>query len=212
MRKIIFILLALAFLISCKKDETKPGPTIVYQDDLTSNKNTWATDSTSVHLRKFYQGHYLLKVDSVPNIITYSFAPFGTLNYPYSIQVDAMMQIDNSDMIGEVGMIFNRIDKNNYCIVEISNNGTYRIWQRINGNITSIISSTLNPVIRSGLSVKNTIKIIQSSTSVQLLINNTSIGTYNLSIPNTFFQVGVTTATYLVPVTGLFNNFMIEKI
>jgi len=212
MRKFIFILSALAFLASCKKDETKPDPTIVYQDDLTSNKNTWTTDSTHTHLRKFYQGHYLLKVDTVPNIITYSFAPFGTLNYPYSIQVDAMMQIDNSDMIGEIGMIFNRIDKSNYCIVEISNNGTYRIWQRINGNITSIISSTFNPVIRSGLSVINTIKIIQSSTSVQLLINNTSIGTYNLSIPNTFFQVGVSTATYIVPVTGLFNNFVIEKI
>ena len=210
MRNFLFALLMLVVLGSCKKNESES--TIVYQDNLTIDKMTWPSDSTSVHIRKFYQGHYFLEVDSVPNIISYSFAPFGTLNYPYSVQVDAILQINNSNEIGFVGIIFNRVDKNNYCVVELCSNSTYRIWKRTNGSITNILTSTYSSIINTDNSAKNTIKVIQGSSSIQLFINNASLGSFNLSIPNVYFQVGVSTSTYLVPVIGLFNNFIIEKI
>jgi hypothetical protein len=210
MRKIIFTLLAMTILASCKKSDT--GPTIVFQDDLTVDQGTWIVDSTNVHLKKFYQGHYLLKVDSVPNIISFSLAPFAAYNYPYSVQVDAMLQLDNATKSGHVGIIFNRTDQSDYCIAEISNMGTYHIWERIAGVISDIAPSASNSAIKTGLSVKNTIEIIQSSASLQLLINNVSIGSYTISLPSAASQVGISTSTNLVPSTGLFNNFVIKKL
>ncbi len=210
MRKIQFTLLMLIVLVSCKKNEN--GSTIVYRDDLTIDKKTWTCDSTSAHVRKFYQGHYLLRVDTIPNIISYSFAPFGTLNYPYSVKVDAMIQNNSTDMTGHIGIIFNRVDKSNYCILELAGNGTYRIWQRANGQITNIITSTFSTSINSGNLAKNVIEVIQGKFSVQVNINNISMGSFGIPMPGTFFQVGVSTSTNYTAVTGLFNNFSIEKL
>jgi len=212
---ILFIIIA---IVSCKKKDSESTPTlnIIYQDDLTTDKQTWLTDSSSTHLRKFYQGHYLLREDTIGQFV-YSLAPYGTLNFAYSVQVDAIIQLDNPYKIGEIGFVFNFIDDNNFHLLEIYSNGTYRIYVRNNGNYSSIVTTTFCSTIKTGSGVKNTIKIIQNKTTMELQINNISINTFSIPISNVNTRIGLTTGTGVslnnfTPVTGLFNNFILIKI
>jgi len=214
MEKFLCLFLVVCMFVSCKKNEsdqvTQPS-VVVYQDNLTVDQGKWPVDSNSVRVKKFYEGHYLIEVDSVPNVIAYSLAPYDSINYYYSVQLDATMQFSSSATSGFVGIIFNWIDNKNYYVTEVTGKGYYRIWQRIDGSITTIQTATLNSVIQTGNLAKNTIKIIQSADAVQLIINGTTIGSFDCKFPGVFVKVGLSTATGQNPVKGLFNNFILEK-
>jgi hypothetical protein len=162
--------------------------------------------------KKFYEGHYLIEVDSVPNIIAYSLAPYDSINYYYSVQLDATVQFSSSGISGIVGIFFNWLDNKNYCVAEVTSKGYYRIWQKIDGSITTMQSSTLSSAINTGNLAKNTVKIIQGADAVQLMINGTAIGSFDCEFPGVFVKVGLSTATGQNPVKGLFNNFILEKL
>lgn len=215
MEKILWLLLAVCMLVSCKKkesDQLVEQPVVVYQDNLSVNNGKWPVDSTSIHVKKFYEGQYLIEVDSVPNIISFSLAPCDSINYYYSVQADATVQFSSSGISGNVGIVFNWVDNKNFCVAELTTKGYCRIWQRIDGSITPILSSTLNSAIHTGNLAKNTIKIIQSADAVQLIINGTTIGSYDNGFPDVFVKAGLSTSTGQNPVKGLFNNFILEKI
>lgn len=214
-KEICFIVLMLFALASCKKIESLLSTeTVIYQNDLKVDDGTWTSDSTKVHVRKFYQGHYFLRVDSL-NIISYSLAPYGTLDFPYSVQVDATAQLDDTNMHGNVGLVFNFVDKSNYNVFEISTSGTYHIWSRVDGDIEQVVMSTISSAIKKGSGSMNTIKLIQGTDSLEVKINNTSLGYFQVSIAYSDCKVGVSTSTAAneyTPVTGLFNNFILSKI
>jgi len=214
-KELYFILLVFIALTSCNLIQTDTtNSKIIYQDNLKVDQKTWTSDSTNLHVRKFYQGHYSLKVDSM-NIISYSIAPYGTLNFPYSVQVDATAILDNSDMRGNVGIVFNFIDKSNFDVAEISTNGTYHLWSKVDGDNENIVSSTISSAINSGSGSKNTLKLIQTSDSLVVQINSITVGSFPVSIDDSYLSVGVCTSTVtndFTPVTGLFNNFILSKL
>ena len=215
MGKSLYLLLAVCMLVSCKKkesDQTTEQPVIVYQDNLSADNGEWAVDSTSVRVKKFYEGHYLIEVDSFPNIIAYSLAPYDSINYYYSVQLDETMQLNPSGTSGFVGIVFNWIDNKDYCVAEVTAKGSYRIWQKIDASVITIQAATPHSAIQTGNSAKNTIKIIQGADAVQLIINGTAIGSFDCEFPGVFVKVGLSTATGQNPVKGLFNNFLLEKI
>jgi len=210
--KYLFYLTFVIFLSvsSCKKETS----TIVFQDTLVSNDQLWPIDSSSTEIRQYYQGHYSIRVDS-PEIIDYSLAPYSTINFPYTVQVDGIAELDDPSQWGAIAIVFNYADHNDYDVAEIWANGTYRIWTRINGNISTLVNFTYSADINTGSGTKNTVKVIQNQSAMQLVINGFSMGTFNLALPSSLVQTGPATATAgsqdYTPVTGLFNNFSIAK-
>ena len=123
MGKFLYLLLAVCMLVSCKKkesDQLVEQPIVVYQDNLSVDNGTWPVDSTSIRVKKFYEGHYLIEVDSVPNIIAYSLAPYDSINYYYSVQLDATVQFSSSGISGIVGIVFNWLNNKNNCVAEVT--------------------------------------------------------------------------------------------
>ena len=205
--------LSLAFglmISSCKKE---PKANIIYQNNLTTDDQTWLVDSTNYHVRKFDQGHYSIRVDS-PDHITYSLAPYGTINFPYTVQLDGTAVLDSTSGLGNVAVVFNVADNIDFAVAEVWTNGTYRIWTRINGSTSTLVNFTFNSAIRTGSGSKNTIKIIQNQYNMELQINNISMGTFYTSLPSSNVGAGPEVATAIsgfTPVTGQFNNFSIAK-
>jgi hypothetical protein len=215
MGKFLCLFLAVFMMISCKKtdsDQPTQQPVVIYQDNLTVDKGTWPVDSTSIHVKKFQGGHYLIEVDSVPNVISFSLAPCDSINFSYSMQADVTVEYDTSRTTAIAGMIFNWTNHGNYFVVELTSKGNYRIWERIDGSISTFQSPTFSAAIHTGNLARNTIKLIQSAETMELIINGTSVGTFDIWLPDVFFKVGLSTSTGQAPVKGLFNNFILEKL
>ena len=211
MRNLLYLLMLFIAISSCKKEHTA---TVIYQDALTTNDLTWTVDSTNYGVSKFDQGHYSIRSDS-PVRIRYSFAPYATINFPYTVQVDGTAVLDNTSLLGSVAVIFNRVDSIDYTVAEVWTNGTYRIWKKVNGTNSTLVNFTYNSAIQSYSGNKNTIKVIQNQSSMELQINNTSMGTFNISLPAQLVETGPAVSTAgsptFTPVTGLFDNFSIWK-
>ena len=210
MRNLFYLLILFITISSCKKDT---AATVVYQDTLTTDNQTWTVDSTIYGVSKFDQGHYSIRVDSSDRI-RYSLAPYSNITFPYTVQVDGMAVLDNTNLTGNVAVVFNYVDNINFAVAEVWTNGTYRIWTRVNGNTSTLVNFTYNSAIQSYSGKKNTIKVIQNQSSVELQINNISMGTFNLALPSQLVETGPAVATAIsnfTPVTGLFNNFSISK-
>jgi hypothetical protein len=219
-RKLYVILLLIIILAtaSCKKDTVATESTVVYQNSLTVNDKTWITDSTSLHVRKFYQNHYSIKEDSL-NQFESSLAPFATINYQYSVKVDAATLPNDTSKLGYVGIIFNYVNATQYSIFEITNNGTFSAWTYNSGTFTNIVGTTFFGAIRTANGIVNTIQITQNYTTVDFQINNVDAGSFPSALLSSNVQVGVlagavptSESVYFTPVTGLFNNFSITKI
>jgi len=208
-----YILMVLLILVaSCKKDATGTA-TIIYQDSLTTNDQTWYVDSTINEVTQFSGGHYSIR-GVEPNQLSFSTAPYGNINFPYSVQVDGTIDLDNSGGSDNIALIFNHCNNSNYDIVDIWTNGTYRIWQKVNGNDSILLNNTFNSAINTGSGSKNTIKVIQNQSNMQLLVNGVSMCTYNIGLPAVYVEAGIgigTSGANFTPVTGLFNNFSISK-
>lgn len=221
----IFPLLLLLFIVSCK-DDPEPAldaqSTILYEQDFSVDNVGWVTDSTAYHVRKFYQGHYSIRQDSV-NIAGFSLAPYPSINFPYSVQVDGIIQLDDPKEVGFIGIVFNYTDKNHFSIFEIANDGTYFIWSYDNGSTSSIAPDTNCPSFKTGSGVRNTLKISQNADKIQLRINDVVVARYPSTLPNDYVYAGVFVGTanrrdpgnaggiYFTPTTGLFNNFILTK-
>ena len=212
MKNLIYLLfLLLAAVSSCKKDSTAAN--IIYQDDLVNDKQTWPVDSSSYYVRNFDQGHYSVRVDT-PDRLVFSAAPYGNINFPYTVQVDGISLLDDINLRGNVAIVFNHVDHINFDVAEVWTNGTYRIWTRVNNVTSTFVNYTYSSAINTGSGSKNTIKIIQNQSTVELQINNVSMGTFNIALPSALVQTGPGVATaisYYTPMAGIFNNFSIGK-
>ncbi|HTJ48642.1 MAG TPA: hypothetical protein VL443_04235 [Cyclobacteriaceae bacterium] len=225
-RETYFILLFLLTIVSCKQNDPEPDldskSSIIYQDSLSVDKKVWISDSTVYHVRKFYQGHYSVREDSI-DTGGYSLAPYSTINFPYSIQVDGIIQLDDPSKTGYIGIVFNLTDNNHYSIFEIDNDGMYFIWTNNNGSTTTIAPYTQCSSFKTGSGVKNTLKLSQNSNKIQLRVNDVVVGKFKVAMPSDNMQAGVFVGTlnkkvpsnvedlYYSPTTGLFNNFILTK-
>jgi|GEM_PF-2736139 len=217
MKTFLLICVFATIFSSCKKssENVKPSPTIVYAHKLQTEDMTWYVGSSGAFAYKFDQGHYSIYTNST-NYTYFASAPFGTINYPYSVQVDARINLEDITRSAAAGIVFNRIDVNDYSVIAISSVGTYYVYTYNNGTFTDIVKATFSPYIKTGSNAKNTITLNQNKSSIDVLINYIKVGTYSLSMPTgTYITVGPYIATYsdnyYTPVTGLFNNFIIAK-
>lgn len=209
---VIATIIAITFFTGCKKEPAATA-TIVYQDDLVSDNHTWLVDSNSYRVRKFDRGHYSIRVDTQDRLV-YSLAPYATINFPYTVQVDGITELDDTLKLGNVAVVFNVTDNINFTVAEIWTNGTYRIWTRVNGTTSTVVNFTTNSAIQTGSGSKNTIKLIQNQSTMELQVNNVSMGAFNISLPSSLVQTGPAVATAIsnfTPMAGLFNNFSISK-
>lgn len=220
------ILLLLIVIVSCKKNDPEPEldavSSVIYEDGLSVEENTWISDSTVYHVRKFYKGHYSIRQDSI-NTGGFALAPYAMINFPYSVQVDGIIQLDDPSKTGYIGIVFNHTDVNHYSIFEINNNGTYFIWTYNNGSTTTIALNTQCSSFKIGNGAKNTLKISQNSNKIQIRVNEVLSGTFPATMPGDTMQAGVFVGTinvkvpsnvaglYNSPTTGIFNNFILTK-
>jgi hypothetical protein len=225
-RETYFILLFLMIIVSCKDNDPEPDldsqSTILYEDKLSLDTQSWITDSTIYQVRKFYQGHYSIRVDSIDRA-GYSLSPYKMLNFAYSIQVDGVIKLDNPSETGYIGIVFNHTDNNHFSVFEINNDGTYFIWTYNNGSTTTIVPYTQCSSFKTGNGAKNTLKLSQNSNKIQLRINDVVAGSYPSTMPSDNIQAGVFVATlnikvpsnvtgvFFSPTTGLFSNFILTR-
>jgi hypothetical protein len=213
MKNLFYISLLLFITVSSCKKEPVATATVVYQNDLVSDNQTWPVDSNAYMVRTFNQGHYSIRVDS-PNRLVWALAPYASINFPYTVQVDGTSELDNVAQLGNVAVVFNLTSNTNFSVAEIWTNGTFRIWTRVNGATSTLVNFTTNSAIQTGSGSKNTIKLIQNQSTMELRVNNVSMGTFNISLPSSLIQTGPAVATAVsnfTPMAGLFNNFSISK-
>jgi hypothetical protein len=214
-------------IVSCKQNDPEPDldskSSVIYQDSLSVDKKTWISDSTVYHVKKFYQGHYSFREDSI-NTGGYSLAPDNTINFPYSIQVDGIIHLDDPSKTGYIGIVFNFTDNNHYSVFEINSDGTYFIWTNNNGSTTSVAPNTQCSSFKTGSGAKNTLKLSQNSHEIQLRVNDVVTAKFKVAMPSENMQAGVFVGTlnikvpnnvdkglFYTPTTGLFNNFILTK-
>ena len=214
MKKGVCLCILLISLISACKKNDSVSP-IVYQDNFSVADFDWPVDSTTGASREFTGGQYSIQL-SQTGVLEYALAPYFTLNFPYSLQVDGTIKLDSTSQQGSMGVIFNFVDRKNFDILEVYNLGYYMIWQQSNGLDSVLVKPTYSNAINTGIGIKNSIKIIQNSSTLQLLLNNASAGTFALPLVKTYSQVGIFAGTsvppYYTPVDGLFSNFIITKL
>ena len=114
------MLLVISLFSSCKKDESPaistypnqrtmappsplPTPTpnaiVVYKERFLIDDKQWSVDSTSNYILKYYQNHYFIKSNKIKDLL-YSTSPYGIINFPYSVQVDGIIQLENLKKVG----------------------------------------------------------------------------------------------------------------
>ncbi len=163
---------------------------------------------------KFNQGHYTATIDTV-NLIAYNNAPNVTINFPYAVQCDMIIQLKDTNKLGNAGIIFNYVDNKNFVVAEFFTNGTYQVWRSIKGTYSFVINSTYTTAVKKG-GKTNTFKVIQNRTTAEIIINNTSVRSFALSLPSANCKSGPLAGTevpinYYTPLTVLFNNFILYK-
>jgi hypothetical protein len=202
-----------ATVVVSRKIEQNAASQIVYQDDLTTDNNTWTTAATNIDVRRFSDGHYSIRNKRSDHIV-YSLAPYSTINFPYTVQVEGTTILDDPSQRGNVSVVFNYTDNVDFNVAEIWTNGTFRIWTRANGITSTTVGFTVNSAIHTGSGSTNTIRLVQDQTTTQLYVNNILLGTFNIPMPAKLIQTGPAVATAknnYTPETGLFNNFSISK-
>lgn len=203
----VWSILLIISIFSCKKND---HPNVIFQDPLSVDKGTWSRISDVNSTRSFSNGAYDIRV------VTYSWdewslAPTDPINFQYTAQVDAISLADDPTMVGATGIIFNYVDNNNHAGAEVYTNGYYRVWIKTLGTISNLKESD-NVNISQGNGVKNTLKIVQLSETVEFFVNNSLIGNFAISLPNSSFKVGIFTGDpSSTPVTGEFNNFLLTR-
>ena len=213
-----YLLVAASILVltsSCKKkdDDVKPSPVILYQDKLVTDNDTWYKLNTNDYILEFAQGGYSI-VSNVAGYFYSSRAPYNLSASPYILQVDVTTILQDVSKSGYVGFFFNSSSNTNYSVFCIYTDGKYGIW-KYDGAYTTVISPTYSAAIRKGSGSKNTIRLAQNKTHVNVQVNNQNLGTYALALPPTMnsagLMVGAMNLNYgFTQVRGVFNNFVIK--
>jgi hypothetical protein len=235
MKSIWLVIFVISLFSSCKKDESpaispnadqtpspspaplSPTPTpnavVLYKESFLMDDHQWKVDSTSNYILKYYQSHYSLKSNKIKNLL-FSTAPYGNIDFPYSVQVDGIIQVENLKKVGYLGVIFNLIDTNNYSSFEIGSDGSYFIWNFNKGKYTYLGYASYNQEVKTTSGAKNTLKVTQNASTIDFQINTVYIKTISLAMLKSAIQVGVsvdTDSALFTPTTNLFNNFIISK-
>jgi hypothetical protein len=120
--------------------------------------------------------------------------------------------LDDPSMVGAIGIIFNFYDSKNSWVIEVYSNGVYRIFSVINGSFVTT-KQEASSSINKGSGAKNTIKVVQNTSSMDLYINNSLVENFTIPLRGGSFKTGIITSAPPAssPVAGQFNNFKLTR-
>jgi hypothetical protein len=124
----------------------------LYSDDFENELSGWRQEDNSDGQIRYSAGKYL---------ISFVKGDFLGWSCSYNIFTDAVLTIDTIHIAGNVnftgpGIIWRFVDSNNYYLLRLFGNGTWRIDKSINGEWKEIYVSTIDSKYNSG---QNLIKI-----------------------------------------------------
>lgn len=216
MKSSLIIFSCLLFFWGCKKKEEDPQPTrpdeLVYET--TFDDPTWQARIGRHYTSTYNASEYKLSVDTL-GWLGYEIAPTNDLTYNYIVQVDATILLDDESKLGYAGFIYNYINAQNYCVVNVGTNGIFYINQIEDGTSQILVYNTVSKDLLKGSGQTNTIALRQYNNSLVLILNGVHQGTLPFKRPTTYFRVGLeaTSSTdYYTPTVALFDNFSIKKI
>jgi len=182
--------------------------------ETTFSENSWTTHSTSKYNSSYHSETFRIAIDTV-NWMAYEFAPYDELDNMYSIQVDVKLSLTDDTKLGYGGLIYNYIDTDNYCVMQLCNNGTFFAYQIKMGTGTQLFYNTVSKDLRKGTDQTNRIAIRQRQNTQEFIINNVSQGVFPFKQERGYVKVGVIATTYpyyYTPIGATFDNFIIKKI
>lgn len=212
----IIIFTCLLLGCGCKKKEADPEPVkpdeLVYQT--TFDDNTWVIRTGNHYASSYSAGKFKIAIDT-SNWFGYEFSPSNDINYNYSIEADVATVLNDPNLLGYGGFVYNAIDQQNYCILNIGTNGSFYIYQITNGTRTWLINTTVSAALLKGSGQLNNIKLKQYNNSLELIFNGVSQGSFSFQTPTQIFRVGVTansSGNHYTSMYTLFDNFILKKI
>lgn len=114
---------------------------VVFEDDF-SDGSTWITDSDTDWSLYYSNDRYFFAVNP-PN-----FSSSSALTDPYeNIVINVEVNIEQAGHDGDIGVLCRYIDTNNYYALEVSEDGYYSIWKRVNGEVTYLVEWTLSDLV-----------------------------------------------------------------
>ncbi|MBC7486026.1 MAG: hypothetical protein H7282_04670 [Cytophagaceae bacterium] len=216
MKSYLIIFICLCILSSCKKKEDAPQPVpadkLLYET--TYADASWTTRSTSKSASSYNSETFRIAIDTV-NWMAYELAPYYELDNMYAVQVDVKLSLTDNTKLGYAGFIYNYIDTDNYCVMQLCNNGTFFAYQVKMGTGIQLFYNTVSKDLKKGPDQTNTIAIRQGNNSQEFILNGISQGTFPFKQERGYVRVGVLATTYpsyYTPLVATFDNFVIKKI
>ena len=159
-----------------KKTTTNKDDTIIWQDDFTSNKNDWATTSSSkvdleVRNNKYYFNH---KKKTGGQSSTKTIDIDESKDFVIESRILKISGIKNNGY----GFTFGRKDSDNQFIFSITANGSYSIDQYKDGKYTAIKDWTKSSHIKTGNYSYNTLKIKKERGFIKFYVNDRYLTLY----------------------------------
>ncbi len=212
LKNLLFNILLIYLMLSCKKDE---HTNLIYQTNFDTDDNTWGETCDTQYCFKYDQGKYDVDV-YIPNVSVWAYAPCGILNTTYSLSVDCTIQLTDVTKFGGAGFVYNWIDDTNYKVFLISSNGEFEILEKNGSNLNTMNSWAASTAIKTGNGVVNTLNLKQSASSIEFLVNGISLGVFQYS-QSFNFKVALTvssgaTSSEFTPIATSFDNLVIEKL
>ncbi|MEX2143012.1 MAG: serine protease [Anaerolineales bacterium] len=123
--------------------EETEGASVIF-DDFSDPASGWVEDTNSDSSLYYEQGRYFMGVN--PNqYYVYSVLPDDYSNILVFVDVN----IEQPAHDGDIGILCRYVDQDNFYALEVSEDGYYSIWKRVNGEVTYLVewtSSTLVPI------------------------------------------------------------------
>lgn len=124
-------------------DAQTEGETVIF-DDFSNPASGWVEDSDTDWSLYYEGGRYFFAVNPSEFYVN-----SYLLNDYSNIEVSVNVNIEQAAHDGDIGILCRYVDGDNYYAMEVSEDGYYSIWKRINGEVTYLIewtSSALVPI------------------------------------------------------------------
>ncbi|HEY7350541.1 MAG TPA: hypothetical protein VH599_19690 [Ktedonobacterales bacterium] len=142
---------------------TAAGATILFQDALTSNINSWPEESHC----SFHDNAYHIKNNFA------CFAPAGNFG-------DENITVQAKQVAGSLryayGIVFRRTNKSNWYEFDIDGNSEWVFIKVVNEKVSMLVHFTLNAAIKGGLNTTNTLRVQAKGAHFEFYINGTKVG------------------------------------
>jgi hypothetical protein len=114
--------------------QVSEGETAIY-DEFTSNSLGWDVSSDSDFARYVQEGRYFMEVH--PNQFTV-WSAINSQNFE-NLVINVDVNVDQAAHDGDIGVLCRYIDSDNHYALEVSEDGYYTIWKRVNGEVIYIV-------------------------------------------------------------------------